>query len=83
MIPGIREFYATLKDDTDSPVRDGRMTEKEFVPVYYRRLVEKGVEKKLLKEVFGHDTKTLDSWAGIDTSRKTKPVSDPSPEPGE
>ena len=74
MISGIKEFYAALPEG-DAPVQsDGRYTEKEFVSVYYRRLVEAGVEKKILKEVFKHDTKTLDSWAGIDTSRKKSPT---------
>ena len=75
MAKAIREFYATLPEDDGKPEPDGRMTEKEIVAVYYKRLVEAGVEKKILKPVFnGRDTKTLDKWAGIDTSRKRGPV---------
>ena len=44
-------------------------------PVYYKRLVEAGVEKKILKPVFNNrDYKTLDKWAGIDTSKKKGPA---------
>ena len=47
MAKAIREFYDTLpKDDGDILISDGRMTEKEIVAVYYKRLVEAGVEKK-------------------------------------
>lgn len=43
--------------------------------MYYKRLVEAGVEKKILKPVFNNrDYKTLDKWAGIDTSKKRGPV---------
>ena len=68
----VREFYATLDKGEDAPASDGRMTEKEIVAVYYKRLVEAGVEKKLLKDIFGHAPVTLDAWAGIDTTRKKK-----------
>lgn len=67
MISGIKEFYDTLPEGKASVQSDGRYTEKEFVSAYCRRLVEAGVEKKILKEVFKHDTKTLGGWAGIDT----------------
>lgn len=74
MISGIKEFHAALPKESETPAQsDGRYTEKEFVSVYYRRLVEARVEKKLLKEIFQHDTKTLDGWAGIDTSKKKSP----------
>ncbi|MBQ3735916.1 MAG: hypothetical protein II855_03175 [Candidatus Methanomethylophilaceae archaeon] len=70
MAKAIREFYASLPEEDGKPVPDGRMTEKEIVAKYYRRLVEAGVEKKILKPVFDNrDYKTLDKWAGIDTSR--------------
>ena len=74
MVRAVREFYATLDKGEDAPASDGRMTEKEIVAVYYKRLVEAGVEKKLLKDIFGHAPVTLDAWAGIDTTRKKKPV---------
>ncbi len=70
MAKAIREFYASLPEEDGKPVPDGRMTEKEIVAKYYKRLVEAGVEKKILKPVFDNrDYKTLDKWAGIDTSR--------------
>ena len=70
MAKAIREFYASLPEEDGKLVTDGRMTEKEIVAKYYKRLVEAGVEKKILKPVFDNrDYKTLDKWAGIDTSR--------------
>ena len=63
MISGMMKFYDTLPERKSSVQSDGRYTEKEFVSAYCRRLVEAEVEKKILKEVFKHDTKTLDGWA--------------------
>ena len=59
----MKKFYDTLPKGKASVQSDGRYTEKEFVSAYCRRLVEAGVEKKILKEVFKHNTKTLDGWA--------------------
>ena len=73
MATAIKEFYATL-DDNVKATSDGRYTEKELASLYYRKALENIVGKKVRKEdlklVFGRDTKTLDGWAGIDTSRK-------------
>ena len=63
MNSGIKEFYDTLPEGKASVQSDSRYTEKGFVSAYCRRLVGAGVEKKILKEVFKHDTKTLDGGA--------------------
>ena len=49
MISGIKEFYDTLPEGKASVQSEGGYTEKEFVSAYCRRLVEAGVENKILK----------------------------------
>lgn len=70
MIEGITEFYDMLDSSEEAPKDDGRMTEKDVARIYYKRLLDAGVEKKLLGEVFQRDTRSLDKWAGIETKRK-------------
>lgn len=70
MIAGIKEFYAMLEESGEPDQADGRMTEQDAVRIYYRRLLDAGVEKKLLGKAFGRDTRTLDRWARIDTTRR-------------
>ena len=45
----MKKFYDTLPKGKASVQSDGRYMEKEFVSAYCRRLVEAGVEKKILK----------------------------------
>lgn len=64
MIPAIREFYATLpEDETDEKPSDGRMTEEQWMGLYFPKLREAGVPQALLCRVFAHDHRTLKEWA--------------------
>ncbi len=78
MVPAIREFYDTLGDEDveEGKAPDGRMTEEEFIGKFYPKLVEKGVKKSLLAEVFGHDRKTLNKWSGIDAPKEKEETPD-------
>ena len=51
IISGMKKFYDTLPKGKASVQSDGRYMEKEFVSAYCRRLVEAGVENKILKDV--------------------------------